>query len=516
MKLMSKNILDESTTNNLVTWYIAWDPYGLTNMGDAILYHIFKEVSDDANQNPSDESEKLKKEFKTFEEALGIRKGLKRSVVNVLRVISQSEAVPGLIRETANVGEKTISELETATVIRKTLESLNTYLNNKNIFVYFFIDEIDRSTGFQINSLFSELKAYLSQNRIAIILGYDESYVLDAIKGELPEGIDANEFIDKIITLRKNIPLPDLTSLKNIAFKYLEEHSVLNYYLDDLSDYAANLCNWNPRRLKRILLSFKQHMPEEDIGGNNFICLLIMTALDESGLLKYREFSTPIQNDDTSLLITNLSSFSVPKLRDEAKCICDAIEKLNVTSRFTTSSVRNLGLPVFRQIRKERRIEDFRLKKYDWKPQIFKIFTILSKQDFVVTSDFINGNEELQINEAEKKEIGREILRQIPIFRRNIAYFSTPEYDLYIVFTEQNARIAAEIFAFITATPHVVKKKPVTLWIIDDGDLLQQNEIDNFNQSLDEIMEGLKHPAKIICTKYDQIESLVNHLFSQF
>ncbi|MFH2111415.1 MAG: P-loop NTPase fold protein [Candidatus Bathyarchaeota archaeon] len=517
MKLMSNYIHDDFDSNNLVIWYIAWDPYGLSNMGDAILFHIFKTVANYSDQNPSEYSETIKKEFIKFQEALGIRKGLRSSVQKIFKTLSASETAPGLLKDVATIGEKTISEMQSATVIRSTLETLNEYLNNKNIFLYLFIDELDRSTGDQIFSIFSELKAYLSHNRIAIILGYSESYVIEAIKNELPEEIDANQFIDKIITLRKNIPLPDLTSLKNIAYKYLQKYPIISDYLDELSEYAANLCDWNPRRLKRILLSFIQHLPAKDIGENNFICLLIMTALDESGLLKYREFNSAIINNDIDVLLSNLKSLSDSKLEDEAKCICEAIEKLNLTSRFSTVSVQNLGLPIFKSTIIKKMVTEYdQSKKYNWKPQIFKIFSVLKKQGLVISSDFFVGDDELCIKNAENTEIKKDIIRQISIFRSDITYYTTSDYDLYILFTEQITRIVAEIYSFISKIPYIVKKMPVILWIIDDGDCIKQIDIEDIRQTLNDINKGLKNPVKIIYTNYDQIDSLIDYLFTHF
>ena len=115
--------------------------------------------------------------------------------------------------------------------------------------MYFFIDDIDRASGEQIRDILSELKIYISNPRIVAILGYDEDYVLNALKSPvLYEGINPQKYVEKIITVRRKLPIPNMDQTAKYASALIQ--AILKPTRRITWSMASRLCKYRPRKLR--------------------------------------------------------------------------------------------------------------------------------------------------------------------------------------------------------------------------------------------------------------------------
>ncbi len=164
MKLMGRHIRKEYSANICVAWFTAWDPGGIEDLGDAMLYRFFHDVAKGEKD--------LIGSFKELQQALGIRKSLRERARQALSVVS--EAVPETATKTImNVASGLLGELDSPGKIKESFDKLMEWLEKNDKSVFFFVDDIDRATGEQIRDLLSELKVYVSHRRIVVVLGYD-------------------------------------------------------------------------------------------------------------------------------------------------------------------------------------------------------------------------------------------------------------------------------------------------------------------------------------------------------
>jgi len=163
MKLMDKYIREDSTWKNVNTiWFTAWDPGGMEDLGDALLYRFFSEVVE--------ENTGIANAFEDLKKALGIRISFKERARRVLEGVSDVMPTPES-RIATTVAGKLLGELETAKTIQTSFDRLVKWLEEEKRTVFLFIDDIDRATGEQIRDLLSELKLYISHRRIVAIVG---------------------------------------------------------------------------------------------------------------------------------------------------------------------------------------------------------------------------------------------------------------------------------------------------------------------------------------------------------
>ena len=155
-----------------------------------------------------------------------------------------------------------LEEVDTPRKIQQSFDAIVKWLNENNKTVFFFIDDLDRSTGEQIFDLLSELKVYVSHPRIVVVLAYDQEYILNALKTSLPSGIDANKYLEKIVTIQRVLPRATKSHLQSIASAVLRSSLGIEVRDSELiGDHASELAFLNPRRLKRLLLTFVGSLP---------------------------------------------------------------------------------------------------------------------------------------------------------------------------------------------------------------------------------------------------------------
>lgn len=269
----------EHLTNPCISWFTAWDPGGIEDIGDAMLYNLFSDIVAD-NQDLTGAFDKLK-------EALGLRKSVKHRIGEALGAVSK--AAPGPAGPIADAASNLLLEFDTPREIRDSFQDLLKWLEEHDRYVFLFIDDIDRATGEQIRVLLSALKVYVSHRRIVGIVGYDQDYVLNALQSVLPSGIDPKRFLEKIVTIRKALPIPTTTQLATCAVGLLGNLSTLdNDTCTTLARYATSLSLGNPRRLKTLVLVFTDLIASPycaEFSVNDFVSALLVCDAEQTGLL---------------------------------------------------------------------------------------------------------------------------------------------------------------------------------------------------------------------------------------
>lgn len=87
MRLMQEYISNESDWENVtVAWFTAWDPGGIEDLGDAMLYYFYKTFVEKHNE--------LNHNYNELKNALGIRRSLKKRAGRMLRDISDALPTP--------------------------------------------------------------------------------------------------------------------------------------------------------------------------------------------------------------------------------------------------------------------------------------------------------------------------------------------------------------------------------------------------------------------------------------
>lgn len=101
MKLMEEYIRKESSWKKVhIVWFTAWDPGGIQDLGEAMLYQFFRDV---AGKN-----RKMGDAFKELQKALGIRRSFRERARRTLE--SVSEVLPATGRAVATVASGLLEE----------------------------------------------------------------------------------------------------------------------------------------------------------------------------------------------------------------------------------------------------------------------------------------------------------------------------------------------------------------------------------------------------------------------
>ena len=290
LQLMESYIEEKMNEWNCVSvWFIAWRPGEEDiKLGDEFLYRIYDSVIQHAEGKSLKNYRSLKKQFDNLKRALGMRHSLSDYIRSMTEKVEKIEVVPDEAKGIASITRYIIEKFQSGHNIRESFKILSNFLNVNKYKVYFFIDELDRAEGKDIYNLLSEVKAYLHYKHIVIVLGYDESYILNCLKEYLPTEIEPKDYMEKIISIKKNIPVPSYDELRIFS-----ENLLLNIvpnikdHIETLSRIIATLCYWNPKKLKRITLSFIQHLPQEfeTLSTEEIVSLLYLTAFNDAGIL---------------------------------------------------------------------------------------------------------------------------------------------------------------------------------------------------------------------------------------
>jgi len=191
-----------------------------------------------------------------------------------------------------------LSLLESIESIKKDLDKL---LNDKNIRLVIFIDDIDRLESHQIVSIFRMLSNVADYARITYILPFDKEFVCSAIEEHLPKKQSGNDYLEKIIQIPLHLPsipqaiidgvfIRKLTELLGefsiiIDEKEIERFQILYYH------YGANNYIQSPRDINKILnvLRFKVPINNYEVNIVDTIIIEIIRTFDESLYHKIRD-----------------------------------------------------------------------------------------------------------------------------------------------------------------------------------------------------------------------------------
>jgi hypothetical protein len=278
---MEKHLKEKYGDKVCIAWFTAWDPGGIGDLGDAML-HCF------AHSFPKDNRD-IGKALKELDEALGLRKSIKARAGQAFNMLSK--VLPEGLKEVSATASATLEELDSPRRVQESYAAIVKWLKDNDRTAFFFVDDLDRSTGEQIFDLLSELKVYVSHPRIATVLTYDDCYVLEALKSSLPPGIDANKYLEKIVSFRKVLPHASQEHLRSMASRILRSSlGIEELESQRLGEFTSELCQCNPRRLKRLLLTYLNSLPKFKERGWRLatynISALAVCAAAETGLLR--------------------------------------------------------------------------------------------------------------------------------------------------------------------------------------------------------------------------------------
>lgn len=525
MKLMEEYIRKESSWEKVHTvWFTAWDPGGIQDLGDAMLYHFFRDV---AGKN-----KKMVDAFKELQEALGIRRSFRERARRALEGVSV--ALPRTGRAAVSVATGLLGELDASRKVQRSFEKLMKWLEKEKRTVFLFIDDIDRATGDQIRDLLSELKLYISHRRIVAVLGYDEEYVLGALKSPvLPPGIDPKKYLEKIVTIRRNVPMPEPGDLEVYA-----EHLLLRSMLDlpeqvrRLGWLVARLSSDNPRRVKNLVLAFTQFLSSVEFkkfSSEHFQSLLIASAAANMGFLADDKIRKALESGKEDAIVSAIQGFveKDSSKSKEAEVLINAVNLLEpdfrggVLTRLRLPGAGTMG-PMALLDR-----EPPRSGRFDWSVSLIPILSSAAMRGFKLPPEAVEfpseivippstKTERLNIKYKDKPEKIRHILK---VFHKRGCALSWKQSDMIVLLTSS---IPLEVFArpivilesLFNECTYFVVKKGFILWLIDDRKLFAENELRGLIERAQGISKGLKHPFTFQYTPSSKIPHLLPFLLN--
>ena len=532
MKLMEEYIREESSWEKVHTvWFTAWDPGGIQDLGDAMLYHFFRDVVG--------KNQEMANAFKELQQALGIRRSFRERAGRVIEGVSGTLPTP-TGRTAAAVASSLLRELDAPRKVQRSFEKLMKWLEKEKRTVFFFIDDIDRATGEQIRDLLSELKLYISHRRIVAILGYSEDYVLGALKPALPSGIDPKKYLEKIVTIKRNVPIPTRAELRAYAEQLL--HSMLDLdpraseHLPRLGTLATMLSSNNPRRLKNLVLAFTQFLSSiehKDPSYGKLASLLIASAAANMGFLVNSSIREAIESGHEGEIISAFEAFANEdsSKSKEAKVLIDTVNVIE--PQFMPGTLSELRLPsavVFPPSIKAsmgtRRPEGF-----VWSVSLTPILSSAAMRGFKLTSKVIESSSEIVISPSTKtesldvkykeypKRIQRFIVSSAPkSTRKRSCVLSWNQRNMIVLLTSNMPPLLPRkrrfLESFFINCAHFVAEKGFILWLIDDQGVFDEKHLKILIERAQEISKGLKHPFIFQYTASSKIKSLLTFLLS--
>jgi predicted KAP-like P-loop ATPase len=194
-------------------------------------------------------------------------------------------------------------------------KEIETHLRKIDFKILIIIDDIDRLTQEEIRQLFRGIKSLADFPNVIYLLAYDESVVLDALKGFFPQqskkdqenNIDfSRNFLEKIVQFPVPLPTPEKWALSqffetelDIIYsgtdgKYFEmKHWILSYS-NGLSRFLTN-----PRKVKNLINSLKFLYPSV----RNEVNFVDFVLLDSLRIFKPEIYSVIRENPEYFLLL---------------------------------------------------------------------------------------------------------------------------------------------------------------------------------------------------------------------
>ncbi len=98
-------------------------------------------------------------------------------------------------------------------------EEIRKYLKNQDRRILIVIDDIDRLTANEARDLFKVIKAVADFPKCTYLLAFDKSVVVKALKET--QGIPGEAYLEKIVQIPFELPIPDKTALRTWLFEQL-------------------------------------------------------------------------------------------------------------------------------------------------------------------------------------------------------------------------------------------------------------------------------------------------------
>jgi len=525
MKLTSEFVSNEYPKNVCVTWFTAWDPGGIEDLGDAMLYRLFNDIVE--------KNKELSDVFKELQEALGVRKSIRERARRMLGVVSKAVPEAGRVLD---VADSLLEELDAPRKVQDSFKKLMDWLEKKDRTIFFFIDDIDRATGEQIRDLLSELKVYISHRRIVAVLGYDEDYIINALKAPtLPEGIDPNKYIEKIVTIKINLPLPSLNDQMSYASSLLKSMLDLDEKsINGIARFAVRLSLNNPRRLKNLILPFASALSsinykERDI--YNLLSIFIASAAATLGLILDDNIREAFDDGVEENIISSLREIApkIPLRTKEIETLIELVNELN--PHFNRGAISDLRLSSISSVvpRFIRPIPPSDTG-FNWNVSLtltpilsnatakgFKIpFEIVESSTDVV----IPANTKIEFNNLMDKEYFKLLVKN-ENYKITGYILSYDEGEIIILLTsliEYRRRISPLqviprlIESCYSNCVYCVSEKNLALWIIDDKNILSDDYVKQCINQAKVISKSLKHSFVFQYTSFKKIELLIDFL----
>ena len=516
MKLMEEYAREKSGWENVRTvWFTAWDPGGIQDLGDAMLYRFFRAAVD------ADKAEEMDKEMaetlKKLEEALGVRRSLRERARRVLEKISP--ALPREAQVVAATASGFLEELESSSRIRECFDRLMEWLEKKKRTVFLFIDDVDRATGEQIFDLLSELRLYVSRRRVVAVLGYSEDYVIKALGQVLPKEIQSEEYLEKIITVKRNVPTPTMYSLMPYA-EALIRHLLPNIPDENilgLKEYAARLSLSNPRKLKRLILTFAQLISSIEhyhkLDTYELYSMLFATAAFDMGLLTDEKVAQTIERGNYHEVEVALQELAEknPDKRKAAELLI-ALSPTLVSG--SVSKLRLAGvLPSERTVPSETTRREF-----DWSKSFIPILSSAAKRGLELTSNIAESSvkivipQNINVKNFKVETQVRSALREV---YKCGCVLSWADSDMFVLLSSHiNESPFGVILWFFGECSRFVAEKSFIFWLVDDVGLFADNEdyLKRLMLEAQEKSKGLKNPFVFVYTPYSKVEALLKYL----
>jgi len=170
-----------------------------------------------------------------LEGVLSKGKGLSKKAI---RLLSEFLEVVAELPLPYTSSGKTISRLlRREKVLPNLKKELVNKLKKQKKKILVVIDDVDRLTADEIRQLFGLVKAVADFPKVIYLLAYDKNVVVKAL--EEVQKIPGEDFLEKVVQIPINLPMPDKTSLRKIFFEQL------GAILKDIPEYLFDQAYWS-------------------------------------------------------------------------------------------------------------------------------------------------------------------------------------------------------------------------------------------------------------------------------
>jgi predicted KAP-like P-loop ATPase len=159
-------------------------------------------------------------------------------------------------------------------------EKIATLLIEQNKKILVIIDDIDRLNSEEIRQIFRVIKAVADFPNIIYLLAFDKTVAVEALKST--QGISGEDYLEKIVQVPFELPIPDKYSLRNLLLKKIniilgetpiklfDENYWWRIYLDGIEPFIDT-----PRDIVRLMntLSVTYPLVKGDVNPVDFVAI---------------------------------------------------------------------------------------------------------------------------------------------------------------------------------------------------------------------------------------------------